>query len=346
MLSSLPSSLPSHWEEMMKLVKEHVGSHPKPIHTEFPNEVAQARAIMDLLSNPQYERQWRVESVTDGFSISKMGFSGLPYDFIRGEAFFKNETTHRVMSILKSPNGRHDWDSRFDGYKIINMNPSHASTLAVSYQKGAPFVSGRDLATAMYWDVYDGVEDFYCVSVEDPRIPVISSMVRAHTILAAWRLTPRDNGVLVTYICHADPKGTFPSALFKMIQSSTAQCVIGVQKYLKEKGIYPCVALGSPFTQGSGLEFADYDFFSNTFSMTVNVFDIENAHFHLLLPAAFKNKLELEGSSVFSVQLCEEFKNLVGDGVVVKVSVKTLGKDFALKGKLGKSNLLNGSADF
>lgn len=100
-------------------------------------------------------------------------------------------------------------------------------------------MSGRDFVGLMSLFTHESSTYLITTSVLHPQAPESkSSQVRGHVHLAAWILTPTSsNCVHVTYIVHADPRGTIPARLVKFISTQTPLCVAGVRDYIEKYGV-------------------------------------------------------------------------------------------------------------
>jgi hypothetical protein len=199
--------------------------------------VAEALAQLDLLHPLD---GWTLDSKHGETQIYKRSLEGYLYPFVRGDRFFPNETVFRIISVLLNFGNRTEWDERTDSIEQLEFLDSK-SQLLYTVQKGQFPVSPRDVGLLISVVERDGKVDIVGSSVEDKVIPGTPwGRVRAETH-ASWRLEMKEGGVQVSYICYVDPKGSVPSALFKMVQSQLAECVSNVHRYLETKG--PCVTV-------------------------------------------------------------------------------------------------------
>jgi hypothetical protein len=200
----------------------------------FRNELSIAKAELDVL----YPRdQWTTETVYRKTIISKLSLNSLMYPFVRGDSFYAGEQTERIISVIQNMTAtRKEWDQRCDSVQILEVLDNY-SLLLYAVQKGQFPVSARDLGLVTCLErTSDSCTDFISISIEDSKVPKTPrGLVRGYT-KAMWRLVQKPDGVDVTYIVYADPKGYVPSSIFRMVQNQLAQCVDSVHQYLKEKG--------------------------------------------------------------------------------------------------------------
>ncbi|KAI9358906.1 hypothetical protein DFJ73DRAFT_818247 [Zopfochytrium polystomum] len=156
-----------------------------------------------------------------------------PVPVTKGEITFVGFTPDQILEKLREPDFRKVWDARFEGAQVIERYDDEGG-LVLSNQKGALFVSGRDFSVA--FQVYrEGDTIFYIqTSVEDPRTPETNGRVRAKLTVGAWILKASANGTDVTYITHANPNGTIPSTLLKMVATDTPACAGALFEAMKK----------------------------------------------------------------------------------------------------------------
>ncbi|RUP45233.1 hypothetical protein BC936DRAFT_148444 [Jimgerdemannia flammicorona] len=191
-----------------------------------------------------------LSATTDGWSFSSehkdvkiytRAVEGISLPIVRGDTVLEGDyTIEQVASVALAPGCRQIWDERFDGAEMREYF-SHREALFYSKLKGSWPVSGRDIAGVSIRDTSEDVIYIAQSSVEDPKIPPVSSHTRAQLYISGWKISAVPNGVSLTYITHVDIKGSVPSAFIKMIQLQTPQCAGKVADYIKEHGHPPFV---------------------------------------------------------------------------------------------------------
>ncbi|KAJ3202177.1 hypothetical protein HDU67_000728 [Dinochytrium kinnereticum] len=170
-------------------------------------------------------------SEAKGTKISMKTLPGATLPITRGDITFgPAHDIPSILAILRSPDERKNWDARFESAEVIE-NYGEVEGLLHSYQKGQwPVISGRDFIVA--FKVYTEGDTVLLIqtSVEDPRGGEVKGRVRAK-VTAGWILRPSasGSGTDVTYIVNADPAGTLPAALVKMVSAETPACAGGVR---------------------------------------------------------------------------------------------------------------------
>ncbi|KAJ3412407.1 hypothetical protein HDV05_000765 [Chytridiales sp. JEL 0842] len=203
-----------------------------------PNELERALTYAKDLYNAT---DFKPAGVSHGARIyvkDSPGASSLP--ITKGAVTFPPAyTVDDIRNSIKHFDGRKVWDGRFESAQEVETY-SDSAGLIHSLQKGQwPVVSGRDFAVA-YCTVLEG--STYIVvqtSVSTPKIKEVKGRVRGTIIAAAWFIEPSksvEGGWDVTYITHADPAGTIPGALVRLVATETPACAGSLLEYLNKHG--------------------------------------------------------------------------------------------------------------
>lgn len=203
------------------------GSPGSPFEADF----AKIQVIADSLY-PLTGNNWIQESKTNlsqdsAFTISKLDLEGLLYPFVRGDCFLPSESIARVAAVIRNPIFRHEWDADFDSATTLQFYDQGQSILIYTSKKAKFPASARDLIISIrFVKKDDGCMDILGsvdIDTDSDAGPVSEGKVRATALSASWRLVQKDKGVQLTYIAHANPGGTLPSAMFRMVLSGLAK---------------------------------------------------------------------------------------------------------------------------
>ncbi|KAJ3304402.1 hypothetical protein HDV03_002883 [Kappamyces sp. JEL0829] len=332
----------SSYEELQTLLEKGMQQVPRQSRP-FDQERTKAAILLELLHPLE---PWTKESQDGDFAVHKLYLTGLLYPLVRGDSFFANETPQRVLSVIRNPNTRSQWDARFDGMKVTEHFPEGA-VLATSVQKGQFPVAPRDLchliSVKASLDAGDNAIDYLTISVKDERCPPVSGKVRGEIMLASWRLRAVSDGVAVSYVAYVDPQGSIPTSLFKLVQSQVALCVPNVGKYLVRHGPMPClVVAGSALCTSSDFKPTHADFKADSFSITGH---LESGPIYVAIPNALASQCELKttpGLSAFQIKQMQPRDEANFRDMTVVMFVASLALEVSIEAKKGKALLVNG----
>ncbi|KAJ3092447.1 hypothetical protein HDU96_002709 [Phlyctochytrium bullatum] len=180
-------------------------------------------------------------SEAKGTKISMKTPPGAVLPITRGETVFPAKfTVDEILAVIRSPEDRKLWDGRFENAEILEEYSAEEGLLH-SYQKGQwPVISGRDFIVA--FKVYTEGDTKYLIQTSvtvpsDPRCAEVKGRVRG-TVTAGWILKPsatEPGATDVIYIVNADPAGTLPAALVKMVSAETPACAGGVRELMEKR---------------------------------------------------------------------------------------------------------------
>ncbi|KAI8812183.1 hypothetical protein BJ742DRAFT_768738 [Cladochytrium replicatum] len=208
-----------------------------PYTSQFADQTAAAlKKLKELKEDPH----WTVHSDSNGVKIwTQPAENGVAMPMTKGETSIDGVQPFDVFSVIAMPAARRVWDERFEELQVLeSFGPRSARFRAK--QKGGFAIAGREFVGIQSWMLEDGVYYACQYSIEDDTIPVSEGRVRGHIHLAGWIVSPSGpNSVTVTYITHADPKGTIPSAILLLVVGSTPGCVGTVKKFISTHGVPP-----------------------------------------------------------------------------------------------------------
>ncbi|KAJ3317259.1 hypothetical protein HDU76_001265 [Blyttiomyces sp. JEL0837] len=203
-----------------------------------PNQAAIDKAFA-YIKELHAATDFKPHSESKGVKISMKEIEGSTLPITRGDITFPAKyDVESILKVVRSVDARKVWDGRFEDAKVIEeYGPT--SGLLHSFQKGQwPIVSGRDFVVTFAVIKEGEVTYLIQTSVEDSRVPTTKDRVRATLHGAGWILTPTASGdIEVVYIAHADPSGTLPAALVRMVSADTPACAGTVLDYLNKKGV-------------------------------------------------------------------------------------------------------------
>ena len=294
------------------------------------------------------------------------------YPFVRGDCFLPSESIARVAAVIRNPTFRHEWDADFDSATPLRIYEQGQSILIYTSQKAKFPASARDLIIAMkFVKKDDGSMDILGGSVVDTdahaRSVSATGKVRATALSANWRLVQNEKGVQLTYIAHANPGGTLPSSMFRMVLSGLANCVSGVAKHMQRKGSCPGQLFDQDFPLSKDWELSGGVFMQDRFEVKMDL-DLgkcpgstERGVIWFSLPMAFKEKCTLNvnghpaGATVLAFQdnsaSARSAKACLRGMVAVKVYLQLISASvhhsetvkLTISGRIGSSNCMNGA---
>ncbi|KAJ3414051.1 hypothetical protein HDV05_007176 [Chytridiales sp. JEL 0842] len=250
------------------------GAFPKPQPPLFANTSTSSASWIkensvdpDELSSEDdtFERQTRSTVTNISRPSSSASSNGVPASIHKPHRHTLAAEQALQYLVSLEPLTRWDFQQEKNGIRISTMplegDPRYESgesleyfsvdeALSYSVQKGTFPVASRDLVSLLTCrrQNTDGLGKliYVATSVNDPTAPSEGrGRVRAHLTVAGWILRQRkEGGIEASYIVQVDPKGTVPSALtalVKLIQTQTPQCIFEVSKYLVRAGPIPFI---------------------------------------------------------------------------------------------------------
>lgn len=215
---------------------------------------ANAKALDQLKKYYAQESGWTLYSDAKGMRISTSQKEGGGMPLMKGETEIRGGwNVEDVIAVIQSLGARKVWDERFDSGKIADRFDNRDELLTHNSQKGVWPVTARDFALSSHvvreGEVGEDSSKVYVLStsVEDDKIPVEPKKVRADMHVAGWVLEPeymKGTGmtalIKATYIVEVDIKlESIPSAILKIISTSTPACAGRVDDFLQTRGCPP-----------------------------------------------------------------------------------------------------------
>ncbi|KAI8057316.1 hypothetical protein BDF22DRAFT_653322 [Syncephalis plumigaleata] len=227
----------------------YTGSSSRHRHAEKSDAALQLLLALFADDPDQPDSHWRPAGERSGVRISAhdtlMGSAGtLPV--VRGDGIIEGGFAPReVIAVINSLGARKQWDSRFDGGKLVQIfNPTE--WLAHIALKGTFPMINRDVVvmTQFYRDERSGYLCYCSTSVEDPLVPVDPQKVRGRLGLAGWVVRPDltcpyGDRLRITYIVQMDVGGQLPQSIAKMLQRELPTCISGIARYLRRYSFPP-----------------------------------------------------------------------------------------------------------
>jgi hypothetical protein len=171
------------------------------------------------------------------------------FNTFRGSGTFdRSYSLQEVISVIKSPYARKEWDGRYAEGKIIERNGN--SFITHSVQKGTFPFAAREFSTIGRIEIKDNHACLVSTSIVHPKIEYDQAKVLANLYLGGWDIVKNGENLEITYIVQVDVGGSIPACIFfflneiallKAIQTQSPLCVAAVIKYLDDNGPLPFV---------------------------------------------------------------------------------------------------------
>ncbi|KAJ3191438.1 hypothetical protein HK101_007713 [Irineochytrium annulatum] len=170
-----------------------------------------------------------------GCKISMKTLPGATLPITRGDIVFPaGFQPQEIVTFLRDVENRKKWDGRFESATVVEMWGEEEG-LIHSLQKGQwPVI--RDFTVAFKVFREGDVTYFIQTSVVDSRLGEVKGRVRGK-VTAGWVIKPNaagDGSLDVSYIVNADPAGTLPAALIKMVSAETPACAGNVLELMQK----------------------------------------------------------------------------------------------------------------
>ncbi|KAL2917718.1 hypothetical protein HK105_202591 [Polyrhizophydium stewartii] len=201
-----------------------------------PNAATQAAlAHLKVLLKQTWAPSFESKGVTATTTTAVPGLES-PVPITRGEIDLPESVDmFDIFSVIMTASLRPSWDERTESAEV---REHEADKNAIAYSVQLSFA--RDLCVSISPVMYDAELDAHLVvqrSVEHKDIPDVSGKVRAEVRLAAIMVTKNaSGGHRLTYIVDVDTKGSIPSAILKIVSSSTPMCAGKMIEYVQTHG--------------------------------------------------------------------------------------------------------------
>ncbi|KAJ3025830.1 UNVERIFIED_CONTAM: hypothetical protein HDU68_006610 [Siphonaria sp. JEL0065] len=224
--------------------------------TLFPNPHTQAlddalAHLKNLESSTDFQLSLQTERTT---IYSKPAPTDKPTNMpiIKGVARITTKeaiTLDEIIQSLRNETGRKQWDSRFEGMRLVQVYKEDKSEVLIhSMQHGQwPVVSGRDFCIAfqslkqetMRADASIGEKGYVVfTSVIDEKVPETKGRVRAHLYCVGWVIEKGEgeNDWTVSYYSHLDPVG-LPTSVLSLLVNETPACAGKFAAHVEKFGV-------------------------------------------------------------------------------------------------------------
>jgi hypothetical protein len=114
-----------------------------------------------------------------------------------------------IISVIKSPYARKQWDGRYADGTIIEMQGN--SFITHSTQKGTFPFAAREFSTIGRIAINDNHASVVSTSISHAKIAYDNSKVLANLYLAGWDIKKHGEKLDITYVVQVDVGGTIPS---------------------------------------------------------------------------------------------------------------------------------------
>ena len=127
----------------------------------------------------------------------------------RGDGRFRKEySLQELISVIKSPFARKEWDGRYAQGTILETIGN--SFITHSTQKGTFPFAAREFSTIGKVDLQDNHARLVSTSIVHPRIEYDQAKVRGHLYLGGWDISKDSDNLQISYIVQVDVGGSIP----------------------------------------------------------------------------------------------------------------------------------------
>ncbi|KAI9340943.1 hypothetical protein BDR26DRAFT_861095 [Obelidium mucronatum] len=233
------------------------------------------------VTSPKQQR-WNLEWEKDGITMHTLPVSGSQLAIVRGHGVIRGYSINEIFSVIRNSTCRKKWDARYEsGTPLAVLNSDDVFSHTV--QKGSFPVSQRDFVVALTVRRPTRRELVYVttsVKADTGDVPGVvvpadgeSGRVRAQLDFAGWLLKETRYGVEVSYLVQADPKGSIPSSIVKMVQNNTPLAISSVSTFLEQEGPIPFV-VQVPDMPSLNPSTQTLTFTSESWNSTTNTYDL------------------------------------------------------------------------
>ena len=168
--------------------------------------------LLDILqeSDTLYKQMVKNEKMT----ILRKTEEGNPVVLVRARANVSG-SAEKVFKLIYDLNYRAKWDRVFSNFKIVKILNQNID-LMYTYLKAPMFVTDRDfLQKRVYCRNFNGIDYIIAFrSVEDPDVPQLKNVIRAHTFISGYIITSTGpNSCSLSLVSQTDIKGYIPKSL-------------------------------------------------------------------------------------------------------------------------------------
>ncbi|KAJ3021516.1 UNVERIFIED_CONTAM: hypothetical protein HDU68_009600 [Siphonaria sp. JEL0065] len=234
-----------------------------------------------LMHSGEQKQKWNFE--WDKNEITMHTIPGNPFAVVRGKGIIHGGfTIPEIFAVIRSSNCRKLWDARFDsGTPLAVLGPDDFFSHTI--QKGSFPVAARDFVVALTVRRPSRRELIYVstsVKADTGDLPGVvvpsdgeSGRVRGQLDFAGWLLKETKVGVEAVYMVQADPKGSIPSSVVKLVQNSTPLAISSVSAFLEKEGSIPFV-LQVPDSPSLSLTVDTLSFTSESWNPSPSTYDL------------------------------------------------------------------------
>lgn len=216
-----------------KLIQSHFNEHPQQSLNKSlariqeikvteeppsldPSQDELIKNLFDILQEPEslYKQMIKNEKMV----IYRKTEEGNPVVLIKAHTSV-NGSAEKVFRLIYDLNYRAKWDRVFSNLKIVKILNQNID-LMYTYLKAPVFVTDRDfLQKRVYCRNYKGTDYIIAFrSVEDPDLPQLKNVIRAHTFISGYVITSTGpDKCKLSLVSQADIKGYIPKSLINAV---------------------------------------------------------------------------------------------------------------------------------
>lgn len=152
--------------------------------------------------------KWNFEMEQSGVKVFlKLGSDKI--NTFRGDGKFdRTYSLQEIISVIKSPSARKEWDGRYAEGKIIESHGN--SFITHSSQKGTFPFAAREFSTIGQVELQDNHASLVSTSITHPNIAYDQVKVRGNLYLGGWDIRKTANSLEISYIVQVDVGGYIP----------------------------------------------------------------------------------------------------------------------------------------
>lgn len=152
--------------------------------------------------------KWNFEMEKSGVKVFLKPGSDKINTFRGDGKFDRTYSIQEIISVIKSPFARNEWDGRYAEGKIIQRLGN--SIITHSSQKGTFPFAAREFSTIGRLELDDNHARLVSTSITHPNIEYDQSKVVANLSLGGWDIRKNGQNLDITYIVQVDVGGSIP----------------------------------------------------------------------------------------------------------------------------------------
>lgn len=169
---------------------------------------------------------WTKSKEDSGVTISTRSFPGSSFTMSKGEIII-NHPLSAVNEKLKTLPKIENAEGFVQRYTFNDIGDDHGSCFVyAAIESGSSMVTNRDFLMYRRHYTKDGKEIYLHHSVENESLkPEDKNFVRGFMTMQGYVAEPSGSGTKLTFIVHADPKGSIPAMVYNAVSSKNCMAV-------------------------------------------------------------------------------------------------------------------------